>query len=91
VGSNDVKGTAMPANAHADRKIAIGQGTRWVNVEYGETVEFTVAGAGGRRVVWRFDGSADRLDLSELDREAGLNVPIYVNQTNNPMRQPAGY
>ncbi len=91
VGANDVKGTSIQENTLVDRTIPVDQGTRWVNVNQGETVQFAVMGQGGtREFVWRFDGLGDQLDLSDIDREAALSIPIYVNQTMNPLHAIGG-
>ena len=87
VGPEDLKGSALQSGALIDRTISIEPGTRWVNVNQGETVQFAVMGQGGsRQFVWRFDGLGDRVNLGDIDREAAMNIPIFVNQTFNPLR-----
>ena len=92
LGADDLKGSAAAPNAVVDRRISVDEKTRWVNVEYGQTVEFLVNARGGSRsFVWRFDGLAQRVDLSDISREAGLKVSIFVNQATNPLFQSGGY
>ncbi len=91
VGANDLQGTALEQGAMVDRVISVEPGTRWVNVDQGETVQFAVNGQGGpRQFVWRFDGLGDQVNLNDIDRSAALNVPIYVNQTINPLHALGG-
>ena len=91
VGADDLRGSAMNSGVLADRTVSIDQSTKWVNVDYGETVQFKVTGQdGARQFVWRFDGISDLLNLSDIDREAGLSIPVYVQQTKNPLHDNAG-
>lgn len=87
LGADELRGSAMNSGAMVDRSISIDQGTRWVNVDYGETVHFVVTGQGEKRqFVWKFNGLADQLNLSDVDREAAMRIPIYVKQSTNPLR-----
>ncbi len=76
-------GTLVPATAAA-RTIVIHSDTKWVNVENGETVQFSV---GGQSFTWNvstFPG-ATSFDLSKI-APAGIklnNVRVYV--ASNPL------
>ncbi len=63
------RGTPVDPDS-ADRTVRLEPGSQWVNVEYGESVKFIVAGQGGpeRSFAWRFDGSpiASEVDLSDV-------------------------
>jgi hypothetical protein len=82
----DMVGTAIRGMA-ADRVIAISPSTRWVNVAYGETVRLLVNGGGQEHsLVFRFDGFADKANLSDIAQAPlGIDVPIYVDQSRNPL------
>ena len=76
--------------APVERTIVVQPNTRWINVNYGETVALVVPGPQGHEAVaWRFDGHANRLRVGDIYADAGnaANVPIYVNQTYNPLSQ----
>jgi len=91
LGGEDLTGRALNSGVLADRSISIDQSTRWVNVDYGETVHFVVTGQGdNRQFVWRFDGVADQVNLSDIDREAAMRIPIFVNQSTNPLHESTG-
>ena len=82
----DMVGTAIRTSA-ADRVITITPSTRWVNVAYGETVKLVVNGGGQERsLVFRFDGVANTASLSDIAQAPlGVDVPIYVDQSRNPL------
>ena len=82
----DMVGTAIRGSA-ADRVIAIGPSTRWVNVAYGETVRLVVNNGGqDQSLVFRFDGFANKASLSDIAQAPlGIDVPIYVDQSRNPL------
>jgi hypothetical protein len=98
-GPQDLHGTAMPADSHADRTITITPQTKNVNVTYGETVKFVFpASAGGQQLVWKFDGIANKLTLGDLMQptaSAGASqkptaaagtaakIPVFVDQASN--------
>ncbi len=100
----DINGSAMPEGyAYFDRTVEVTPATRSINVAYGETVRFLVQGAGeAREVIWKFDGTADKLTLGTLlatpsasegssqMAAPGSDVTVYVHQGNNPMRTPRG-
>ena len=64
-----VYGTPADVNS-ADRTVQLGPDSRWVNVDYGETVLFVIPGGDGteRSFAWRFDVSpaVSEVDLSKV-------------------------
>ena len=73
---SDQFGSASPVTA-AQRVIVVDAGTRYVNVEHGDTVTLIV---NGKSVTWTFDGLKPVIPLSTLfpsDAGAG-NVEIFV-------------
>jgi len=68
----------MPAGTAANRTVTVTPKTKSVAVEYGETVKFV--GQGGREVIWKFDGIANKVTVPDV------NVPVYVNQSKSPTR-----
>ncbi len=82
----DTVGTALRGSAAAERLIAVGPSTRWVNVAYGETVRLVVNNGGQEQsLVFRFDGFANNANLSDIaPAQLGLDVPIYIDQSGNP-------
>ncbi len=85
----DLLGTSTPmASSPAQRTILVDSGTRWINVNYGETVRFVLPGAGEENsFTWRFDGLGNQVQLSELFPGAA-QIPIYVNQDDNLLLRP---
>jgi hypothetical protein len=76
------------AAAEAGRVIVVDSGTRWVNVDHGETVLFRVNGPSGQTTqVWRFDGIDLRFPFSEVSPDAPKPLLVYVNQQTNPLYQ----
>jgi hypothetical protein len=74
--------------ATVDRVISVDSGTRWVNVNYGDTVKFIVKGTNGEQdFSWHFDGLGENLNLSAIDPDASLgrNLKIYVDESMNPL------
>jgi hypothetical protein len=69
----DPLGEPAPAAA-ANRTIAIGPATKYVNVEGGQTVKFDV---GGKTFVWAFDG-AENVQSFNLNRVAPAGVLDHV-------------
>ena len=68
----------------ADREIMIKPGTKWVNVNNGETVAFTV---NGKTFTWHFDTlrAEDQFELQQIapeDVDVGV-VTVYV--ASNPL------
>ncbi len=67
-----------------------GNGPQSMNVNWGETVLFTVRQRGlpERTVKWRFDGLDSAMSYADIDPYAPFasNVKIYVDQSANPMR-----
>jgi hypothetical protein len=90
VGQSDLTGSQAVIGSPVDRTIVVRPNTRWINVNQGETVNFVLPGTqGAETIAWRFDGQANRLMLGDIHASAGNanNVPIYVNQTYNPLSQ----
>jgi hypothetical protein len=86
----DRLGENVAATDMADRVINVDSGTRWVNVNYGETVRFIVKGANGEQdFAWHFDGIADPIQFSAIDPDAALgrDLKVYVNESTNPQYQ----
>jgi hypothetical protein len=80
----DMAGTEV-RGAAAERTINLGPSTRWVNVAYGETVRLVVNNGGEQKsVVFRFDGTAHSAKLSDI-APLGLDAPIYIDQSRNPL------
>ncbi len=65
------------------------RGRGWVNVNYGDVVQFQVKNADGTSHVvnWRFDGLDNVVRFGDIDPHAtwGKNVKVYVNQSYNPL------
>jgi hypothetical protein len=81
----DLTGSPAPSAA-ALRTVHVEPGIRWINVRYGETVNFVVRGAGEEKTfAWRFDGLKNQLALSDIAPVAASPVTIYVDQSNNPL------
>ena len=90
----DQIGTPLGAgNVRVDRVISIDSSTRWINVSYGEIVRIVIGGDTAKSVVFRFDGNALAARLSDIAPSLGSggNLPIYVNQSYNPMVSAATY
>ena len=86
----DQLGERAPDEAMPDRVISVDSGTRWVNVNYGETVKFIVKGANGEQsFAWHFDGIGEDLTLSAIDPDANLgrDIKIYVDESMNPLHR----
>ena len=66
-----------------------GSGPQAMNVDWGDTVLFTVRqpGVPDRLVKWRFNGLDNVVSFADIDPHAQFanNVKIYVNQTANPV------
>jgi hypothetical protein len=66
------------------------QGRPWINVNYGDTVDFLVRDPQGnnRRLKWRFDGMDNVVNFADIDPLSNFasNLRIFVNQSYNPMR-----
>jgi hypothetical protein len=79
-----------------DREVVIAPGTRpaFLNVDWGDTVQFLVRQpSGGDRIVkWRFDGVDNVVSFADIDPAADFagNYRIFVNQSTNPMRSNPG-
>jgi heavy-metal resistance protein CzcE len=81
----DLSGSPAPSAA-ATRTVRVDPGIRSVNVSYGETVNLVVRDAGEEKTfTWRFDGTQNRLPLSDIVPVAASPVVIYVDQSNNPL------
>jgi hypothetical protein len=65
------------------------RGRGWVNVNYGDVVQFQVKNADGTSHVvnWRFDGLDNVVRFGDIDPHAtwGKNVKVFVNQSYNPL------
>jgi len=80
----DLSGTPS-SPAAATRTVQVDPGVRWINVSYGETVNFVVRDAGQEKTfAWRFDGTQSRLALSDIAPVAS-SATIYVDQSANPL------
>ncbi|MRX11797.1 CzcE family metal-binding protein [Pseudoduganella sp. FT25W] len=72
------------AGAYADRQITIDAGTKWVNVNNGETVAFNV---NGKSFTWHFETlhNEERFDLARI-APAGVEVGmVTVYVASNPL------
>ncbi len=75
-----------------DKKATIyeGRGPQWMNVDWGDTVLFTVRqrGVPDRLVKWKFNGLDNVVNFADIDPYARFanNVKIYVNQGANRLR-----
>lgn len=71
--------------SQAERTITIAPKTRWANVRHGESVRFV---SGQDAFVWRFDGSANSLDLTQVAPAGFLSRPfmVYVAPSSNGRR-----
>jgi hypothetical protein len=93
-GTSAASARAVPENIALipDRIVEISPNTakRWLNVDYGDTVEFVVhqPDATQRIVAWRFDGMDNIVNYGDIDPNANFarDLKIYVNQASNPMR-----
>ncbi len=87
MGHAESVGTALANAGTAVRVITIDPATRWVNVSYGETVKFVVAGGDARSFVFRFDGNTDRASLRDIAPQGAnaAEAPIYIDQAANPL------
>ena len=76
-------------DAVADRIVQLGSGSQWVNVAYGESVEFVVPGGSGpeRSFTWRFDVSpaVTEVDLSKVAPAQFLDHEVQVFVAPNPL------
>ncbi len=83
---------AIVDRAVPDKKATIyeGSGPHWMNVNWGDTVLFTVRqpGVPDRLVKWKFDGLDNVVNFADIDPYAQFanNVKIYVNQGANRLR-----
>jgi len=79
----DLAGSPASPEA-ATRTVQVDAGIRSINVRYGETVNFVVRDGGGMKTfAWRFDGTQNRLTLSDIAPDVASPVTIYVDQSNN--------
>ena len=81
-------GEKVDAGATSDRVVNVDSGTRWVNVNYGDTVKFIVKGTNGEQSFsWHFDGLGENIAFSAIDPDAGLgrNLKVYVDESMNPL------
>jgi hypothetical protein len=87
----DMHGTRIESKAFpADRTIVVDDNTRWVNVAYGETVNFvTKSGSSDGAQMWRFDGHDNSMNLSAVlpSHPQAKLITIYVDQAENPLWQ----
>jgi len=71
-----------------------GGGPRFLNVDWGDTVQFLVRQPGmpDRTVKWRFNGLDNVVSYADIDPQAQFasDVRIYVNQSMNPLYQNGG-
>ena len=84
----DRLGEQAPDSATLDRVISVDSGTRWVNVNYGDTVKFIVKDTNGEQSFsWHFDGLGENIAFSAIDPDAGLgrNLKVYVDESMNPL------
>jgi hypothetical protein len=85
---NGAYGTPVQ-DAAADRVVQLGARSQWVNVAYGENVEFVVPGASGpeRSFTWRFDVSPEvtQVDLSKVAPAQFLDHEVRVFVAPNPL------
>jgi hypothetical protein len=81
-------GTSVQDSA-ADRTVQLGPRSHWINVGYGETIEFVVPGSNGseRSFTWKFDVSPEvsRVDLSEVAPAQFLDHEVQVFVAPNPL------
>ncbi len=74
------------SSAAATRTVQVDPGVRWINVSYGETVNFVVQDGGKEKTfTWRFDGTQTRLALSDIGPAVASSATIYVDQSKNPL------
>lgn len=66
----------------AERAIALNDGTRYVNVQYGETVRFDVD---GKSFAVKFDGIRGAFDLNDLAPAGVLNRTIRAYVSPSPL------
>jgi hypothetical protein len=76
----------MLVNAEGDRNIAVGAGTRYVNVVNGETVTFTVD---GQRFTYAFNAwdTINSIDLAAIAPKGVKVPPVRVYIAANPAYQ----
>ena len=76
-------------DSSADRIIKLGPRSHWINVGYGETVEFVVPGSNGseRTFTWKFDVSPEvnRVDLSKVAPAQFFDHDVQVFVAPNPL------
>jgi hypothetical protein len=81
-------GTPVQDSA-ADRVVQLGPRSHWVNVGYGETIEFVVPGGNGpeRSFAWRFDVMPEvtMVDLSEVAPAQFLDHEVQVFVGPDPL------
>ena len=88
--------TALLNRTVPDRVVQIyeGAGPRFLNVDWGDTVEFLVRQPGipDKTVKWRFDGLDNVVSFADIDPQAQFanDVSIYVNQSTNPLNENGG-
>jgi len=98
-GPADINGTAMPAGSAADRTVKVTPNMKRVNVGYGQTVKFVLEN--GQESIWKFDGIAGKLNLGTVlaapsatagasAAAPGKDIPIYVDQSKNPLTSSCG-
>lgn len=71
------------------RVVSLDGRTRWVNVEFGDVVQFV---QGGKSFEWAFNGVADAVKLGEI-APSDFNAPqvtVYINQSGNPLNETSG-
>lgn len=71
------------------RVVALDSGARWVNVEYGDVVQFVQQ---GQSFEWAFTGMSNAVKLADI-APSGFTAPavtVYVNQSYNPVNETSG-
>jgi Heavy-metal resistance protein CzcE len=76
----DLLGDATTAN-QAERTIRITPSTRYVNVRYGESIEFDAA---GHRFSWHFDGPVNEFPLNRVAPPGALDHAVTAYVERNP-------
>lgn len=83
--ANRMLGTAIPAT-QAQRTVSVAAGTRWVNVNPGESIRFVV---GATEFGWKFDGPAPRtIDLRSIAPAAVVTTPVTVYLAGSTGHRP---
>jgi hypothetical protein len=76
-------------DASADRVVSLGPDSHWVNVAYGESVQFVVQADSGqqRTFAWKFDVSPDvtMVDLSQVAPAQFVDHDVQVFVSPNPL------